>query len=117
VARHEFERAFHVLRDLRVEDVVLGLPWVDDEQASLQLGTTRGFTLMDVTTIEVRTKERRPEFLLVSYGWVQMLMRKTSRIRQRNAELYVINVTPPSEEFNTREEVNAKQRQHFRTLL
>jgi hypothetical protein len=29
------------LRDLRVANVVLGLPWLDDEHASLQFGTTQ----------------------------------------------------------------------------
>jgi hypothetical protein len=35
LARHEFQRAFYALRYLRVADLVLGLPWLDDEQASL----------------------------------------------------------------------------------
>jgi hypothetical protein len=34
VARHEFQRTFNVLRELRGEDLLLGLPWLDDEQAS-----------------------------------------------------------------------------------
>jgi hypothetical protein len=34
LARHEFQRTFYVLRDLRVADLVLGLPWLDDEHAS-----------------------------------------------------------------------------------
>jgi hypothetical protein len=42
LARHEFQRTFYVLHDLRVADLVLGLPWLDDEQ----FGTTRAFTLM-----------------------------------------------------------------------
>jgi hypothetical protein len=50
LARDEFQRTFHVLRDLRGADLVLGLPWLDDERASLQFGTTRVFTLMDGTT-------------------------------------------------------------------
>jgi hypothetical protein len=54
--RHEFKRTFSVLRDLRVGDLVLGLPWLDDEEASLWFGTTRVFTLMDGTIVEIRTK-------------------------------------------------------------
>jgi hypothetical protein len=49
LARHEFHRTFYVLRDLRVVDLILGLPWLDDEQAALQFGTTMVFTLMDGT--------------------------------------------------------------------
>jgi hypothetical protein len=41
MARHEFQRTFNVLRDLRDADLVLRLPWLDDENASLQFGTTR----------------------------------------------------------------------------
>jgi hypothetical protein len=49
LAKHEFKRIFNVLRDLRATNMVLALPWLDDEQASLQFGTTRVFTLMDGT--------------------------------------------------------------------
>jgi hypothetical protein len=43
LARHEFQRNYeiYVLRDLRAADLVLGLPWLDDEHASSQFGTTR----------------------------------------------------------------------------
>jgi hypothetical protein len=37
LARHEFHRTFYVLRDLRTADLILGLPWLDDEHASLQI--------------------------------------------------------------------------------
>jgi hypothetical protein len=33
-ARHEFQRIFYVLRDLRAADLIMGLPWLDDELAS-----------------------------------------------------------------------------------
>jgi hypothetical protein len=79
---------------LRDVDLMLGLPWVDDEQASLQYGTTRVFTLMDGTSIEVYTKERLHECLLISSGKTQKLMRKTRQTKERNAKLHVINVTP-----------------------
>jgi hypothetical protein len=49
LARHEFHRISYVLRDVRVADLILGLPWVDDEHASLQFGTTMVFTVMDDT--------------------------------------------------------------------
>jgi hypothetical protein len=45
LARHEFQRTFYVLRDLRAADLILGLPWLDDEHASLQFGST-GFLLL-----------------------------------------------------------------------
>jgi hypothetical protein len=38
LARHEFNRHFHVLRDLCAVDLVLALPWLDDAQAPLKLG-------------------------------------------------------------------------------
>jgi hypothetical protein len=47
-------------------------------------------------------------------------MRKTRRSKGRNAELYVINVTPTSEqpaEIHTAEELTAKQSENFRSLL
>jgi hypothetical protein len=49
LARHECHRTFNVLRYLRTSDLIMGLPWLDDEHASLQFGTTRIFTLMDGT--------------------------------------------------------------------
>jgi hypothetical protein len=52
LARHEFHRTFYVLRDLRTCDLILGLPWLDDEQASLQFGSTMVFILMDGTAVE-----------------------------------------------------------------
>jgi hypothetical protein len=32
LARQEFERTSYVLRDLRIVDLVLGIPWLDEEQ-------------------------------------------------------------------------------------
>jgi hypothetical protein len=93
LARHEFQRAFYVLRDLRVADLVLGLPWLDNEHASLQLYASRVFTLMDGTSVETQLEERSPECLLMSSTRVQKLMRKTRRSKGRNAEFYVIEVT------------------------
>jgi hypothetical protein len=52
LARHEFQRTSCVLRDLRATDLILGLPWLDDEHASLQFGSTMVFTLMDGTAVE-----------------------------------------------------------------
>jgi hypothetical protein len=66
-ARNEFQRTFYDLRDLRASDFVMCLPWLDEEHASLQFGTTRVFTLMDGTTLETRLEERRPECLLMSF--------------------------------------------------
>jgi hypothetical protein len=74
------------VRDLRVVELVLGLPWLDDEQASLQFGTTRVFTMMDGTTVEIQTEKRRPKCVLMSYGKVHKLMRKTRQSKGHKAE-------------------------------
>jgi hypothetical protein len=97
LARHEFQRTFYVLRDLRAADLILGLPWLDDEHASLQLSSTMVFTLMDGTTMQTQLEERCLECLLVSCTKVQKLMRKTRRSRGRNAEFYVIELTPAAD--------------------
>jgi hypothetical protein len=78
------------------------------------------FTLTDGTAVETQLEERRPECLLLSSTKVQKLMRKTRRNRGRNAEFYVIELTPPADqpiEFHTREEMIAYQRDNFRSLL
>jgi hypothetical protein len=45
---------------LRARDTVLGLPWLDDEQASLHFDTTRAFTMMDGTTMDTHAEEHGP---------------------------------------------------------
>jgi hypothetical protein len=120
LARHEFHRTFYVLRDLRTSDLILGLPWLDDEQTSLQFGTTRVFTLMDGTAVETTLEERRPECLMMSSTKVQKLMRKTRRSRGRHAEFYVIKLTSAAEQptdFHTGEELTAEQCDNYRSLL
>jgi hypothetical protein len=120
VARHEFQRTFNVLRDLRAANLILGLPWLDDEHASLQFGTTRVFTLMDGTTVETHREERRPKCLLMSSTKVEKLMRKTRRSGGRNAEFDVIELTPAAYQptrFHTGEELTADQRENSRSLF
>jgi hypothetical protein len=120
LARHEFHRTFYILRDLRAADLILGLPWLDDEHASLQFGSTRVFTLMDGTTVDTTLEERRPECLLMSSTKVQKLKRKTRRSRGRNAEFYVIELTQAADQptdFHTGEELTPHQRDNFRSLL
>jgi hypothetical protein len=98
----------------------MGLPWLDDEHASLQFGTTRVFTLMDGTAVETTLEERRLECLLLSSIKVQKLMRKTRRSRGRHTEFYVIELTSAAEQptdFHTGEELAAEQRDNFRSLL
>jgi hypothetical protein len=85
-----FNGIFKILRDLRAADLIMGLPWLDDEQAYLQFGSTRVFTLMDGKAVETQREERRHECLLMSSTKVQKLMRKTRRSRGRKAEFYVI---------------------------
>jgi methyl coenzyme M reductase subunit C len=120
LARHEFHQTFYVLRDLRAADLIMGLPWLDDEQASLQFGSTRVFTLMDGTAVETTLEDRRHECLLLSSTKVQKLMRKTRRIRGRHAEFYVIELTSAADQptdFHTCDELTAEQRDNFRSLL
>jgi hypothetical protein len=120
LAQHEFHRTFYVLRDLRADDLIMGLPWLDDEHASLQFGSTRVFTLMDGTAVETTLEERRLECLLMSSTKVQKLMRKTRRSRGRHAEFYVIELTSAAKQptdFHTGEELTAEQRDNFRSLL
>jgi hypothetical protein len=119
-ARHEFQRTFYVLRDLRATNIVLGLPWLDDEQASLQFGTTRAFTLMDGIAVDTQLEERRPECLLMSSYKIQKRMRRTRRRRGRYPEFYVIELTPVAyqmTEFHTGGELPTKHRDNFRSLL
>jgi hypothetical protein len=99
LARLEFQRNFHVWRDFRAPYLVLGLPWLEDEQASLQFGTSRVFTLMDGTAVETQTEDRRPQCLLMPVGKIQKLMRKTRPSWGSNADLSVINVTPTAEQL------------------
>jgi hypothetical protein len=101
MVRHEFQRNFYVLRDSRAAELIMGLPWFDDEHASLQFGSTRVLTLMDGTMLETQLEERRLECLLISSTKVQKLMRKTRRIRGRNAEFYVIELTPAADHQQT----------------
>jgi hypothetical protein len=120
VAGHDFHRTFYVLRDLRAADLIMGLPWLDDEQAYLQFGSTMVFALMDGTIVETTLEERRPECLLMSSTKVQKLMRKTRRSRGRHAEFYVIELTPAADQptdFHNGEELTTEQRDNFRSLL
>jgi hypothetical protein len=41
IVQHDCVRTFHALRDFRAADIVLDLPWLDDEQATLKFGTER----------------------------------------------------------------------------
>jgi hypothetical protein len=102
---------FYVLRNFLDDDFVLGLPWLDDGQASLQFDTTRVFTLMDRIAVETPNEEHRSKCLLMSSNKVQKLMRKTRQSRGCNTEIYVIDIMPAAEqptEFHIGEELTAK---------
>jgi hypothetical protein len=117
LARHQFQRTFYVLRDLRDADLILDLPWLDDEHASLQFDSTRVFPLMDGKAVQTALEERRHECLLMSSTKVQKLMRRS---RGRNAEFYVIELTTavdPPTDFHTGEELTVEQRDNFRSLI
>jgi hypothetical protein len=78
--------------------MIMGLPWLDKEHASSQFGTTKAFTLMDGRIVEIQLEDRRLEFLLMSSTKVEKLMRKTRRSKGRNAEFYVIELTPSADQ-------------------
>ena len=66
--------------------------------------------LTDGTSVETNIEERRPECLLMSSAKIQKLMRMTRRTRRRNAEFYLIEVTPAGDQptaFHTGEELIA----------
>jgi hypothetical protein len=74
---------------------------------------------MDGTSLETQLEERRPECLLMSSTKVQKLMRKTRRNMGRNAEFYVIELTPAADqptEFHTGDETNVKTFGRYSTM-
>jgi hypothetical protein len=76
--------------------------------------------MMDGKAVGNKIKERRPECLLMSSTKIQKLMRKTRRNRGRNAEFCVIEVTPSTDKpskFHIGDELIARQRENFRSLL
>jgi hypothetical protein len=58
---------------------------------------TRVLNVTGGITVEVQTGEGRLECLLMSSCTTPQLMRKGNRSKGRNAEFYVINVTPATE--------------------
>jgi hypothetical protein len=73
---------------------------------------------MDGIAVETQLEERHHECLLMSSTKVQKIIRKTRRNIGRNAEFYVIEITPP--QTNQRHftlERSADQRENFRSLL
>jgi anti-anti-sigma regulatory factor len=67
---------------------------------------------MDGTTVETQIEERLSEYLMMSSAKIQKLMRNTRRSRGRNAEFYVINVSPAAKqpvEFHIGEELTAEE--------
>jgi hypothetical protein len=89
--------------------MVLALLWLDDEQASLEFGTTRVFTVMDGTSVDTTKEERRPQCLRMSLGKFHKLLRKTRRSKVRYyADIYVIHISLTAElpaEFHHGEEL------------
>jgi hypothetical protein len=73
LVKNSFRRTFYVLRDSRVANMVVGLPWLDDEQAPPLFGTTSVFTLMDGTTMDTHIEERKLDCRLMSSCKVQEL--------------------------------------------
>jgi hypothetical protein len=97
------------LRDLRAAHMILSLPRLNDEQASLQFGTTRVFTLMDGTTVVTQIEDQRLECLLMSPSKVLKLMRRSTG---RSADFYVTYISPTAErqaEFHNGEKLTTKK--------
>jgi hypothetical protein len=91
VAQHAFLPAFYVVRDLRAADIVLGLPWLDDEQATLEFGAEGHFTMIDGTMIKKHMIERRPAFLSMSSTEVHNLLRKSAIANGQTAKNFTVN--------------------------
>jgi hypothetical protein len=73
LAQHDFTRTFYVFHYLCAADVVLGLPWFDDERKTLKFETERLFILMDGTIVaETQVVYRRLECLLMSSTKIQI---------------------------------------------
>jgi hypothetical protein len=75
---------------------------------------------MDGIAVETTLEERRPECLMLSSTTFQKLMRKTRRSKGRHAKFYVIELTSATEQptdFHNGEDLTAKQRDNFRSLL
>jgi hypothetical protein len=92
VAQHDFSLTFHVVRHLHAVGIVLGFPWLDDEQATLRFGTECVYALMDGTVVETQVVVRRPECLLMPSTKVQRLMRKSTRAKGRTAEFFAVHL-------------------------
>jgi hypothetical protein len=57
--------------------MVLGLPWLDNDQASLHVFPTRVSTLMNGTAVDITMEKRLLECVFMSPTKVHELMRKT----------------------------------------
>jgi hypothetical protein len=76
--------------------------------------------MMDGTTADTKTKERIPEYLVLSSVKIKKLLRKTRRSTGRSADFYVIHALLAAEqpaEFHYGEELTAEQRENFRMLI
>jgi hypothetical protein len=71
---------------------VLGLQWLDDDQATLKLGTEHIFTLVDGTIVETQVMVRRPEHMLMTSTKAHKLMRKSARAKGRTADFSTIHL-------------------------
>jgi hypothetical protein len=116
-----FVRMFHVLRDLRAANIVLGLPWLDDKQATREFGADRLFTLRDGTIIENQVIERPPQCLLMSSTKAQKMMRKSARAKGRTAEFFMVHLAAAKQyspsEFHLGNELSDRQhREDLRTI-
>jgi hypothetical protein len=63
---------------------------------------------MDGTTVDTRTKERRLQCVLMQFGKIQKLMRKTRRSMGSNAEFYMIHACSGiAGKLHSKEEITA----------
>jgi hypothetical protein len=90
IAWQEFVRTFHALCDLRVADIVLGLPWLNDKQGNLKFGTKLIFPVMNGTSVENQAVHRRPECLLLLSTKVCKLIRKSRPAKGRTGNFFIV---------------------------
>jgi hypothetical protein len=98
----------------------LGLPWLDDEQATLKFGAERLLALLDGTVIENQVIERRPERQLLSSTKVQKFMRKSPRAKGRTGDFFTLNLAVDKQQFPSElhlgNEFNDAHREDFRKI-
>jgi hypothetical protein len=99
----------------------MGLPWLDDEQATLKFDAERLFILMNGTVIENQVIERRPECLLLSSTKAQKFMIKYARAKDRTAEFFTVHLMVAEQqapsEFHLDDKLSDQHQEDLRKML